>query len=120
MSETPIEGIDYQAGLAQYQKEAMYHRILRIYLKSVPDILDTLTAFTKENLQDYLVTVHGFKGASYGVQANRIAGLAQDLEAAGKEGNLVFIEENNHHLIEEARALLARLKTYLDQQDKSK
>lgn len=116
MTDTPIEGIDYQAGLAQYQMEKIYNRILGTYLKSVPDLLDKLAGFTEESLQDYIITVHGLKGASYGVQANHLGDLAKDLEFAGKEGNTSFIAENNQHLIDEAYALLARLQVYMDGQ----
>lgn len=116
MSDTPIEGIDYQAGLEQYQMDRIYNRILGTYLRTVPEILDTLAAFKEENLQDYITTVHGLKGASYGVQANQIGDLAKELEFAGKDGKVAFIVENNQHLIDETNALLARLQVYMDAQ----
>ncbi|MDR3136111.1 MAG: Hpt domain-containing protein [Coriobacteriales bacterium] len=113
-SETPVEGIDYQAGLAQYQLERVYHRILTSYARSVPDLLNKLAAFVPEELQDYITTVHGLKGASYGVQANHIGDLARDLELAGKQGDLNFIREHNQHLLDETNTLLNRLRVYLD------
>ena len=113
---SPIEGIDYEAGMKQYQMERIYNRILGTYLSSVPAILDTLAGFSEEGLNDYIITVHGLKGASYGVQANHIGDLAKDLEFAGKEGNTSFIRENNQHLIDETNALLARLKVFMDAQ----
>ncbi len=116
MSDTPIEGIDYQAGLAQYRMDKVFNRILGVYLKSVPGILETLATYGEENLQDYITTVHGLKGASYGIYANHIGDLAKELEFAGKDGNTDFIWENNQHLIDEAHALLGRLKIYLDAQ----
>ena len=116
MSEVSIEGIDYEAGLAQYQMAKIYDRILGTYLRTVPDILSTLAAFSEEGLNDYIITVHGLKGASYGVQANHVGDLAKDLEMAAKEGNVAFIEENNQHLIDETNALLARLQVYMDAQ----
>ena len=117
MSDTLIEGIDYEAGLAQYQMKKIYDRILGTYLRTVPEILDTLAAFSEEGLKDYIITVHGLKGASYGVQANHIGDLAKELEFAGKDGTVAFIEENNQHLIDETNRLLARLKVYLDEQE---
>lgn len=116
VSNTPIEGIDYEAGLAQYQMERIYHRILSTYLRSVPEILDTLAAQQEGDLDGYITTVHGLKGASYGVQANHIGELAQDLEFAGKRGDVDFIRQNNQQLIDETNALLARLKAFMDAQ----
>jgi HPt (histidine-containing phosphotransfer) domain-containing protein len=116
VTNTPIEGIDYEAGLAQYQMERIYHRILGSYLKSVPGILDSLAQQQNDDLEGYITTVHGLKGASYGVQANYIGELAQELEFAGKSGNLDFIRQNNQGLIDETNELLARLKVYLDAQ----
>lgn len=117
MSDTPIQGIDYEAGMAQYQMEKIYNRILSTYLRTVPEILDTLAAFSEENLQDYITTVHGLKGASYGVQANHIGDLSKELEFAGKDGNIDFITQNNQHLIDETNILLGHLKIYLDAQE---
>lgn len=117
MADTPIEGIDYDAGMAQYQLPKIYNRILATYLRTVPDILNTLAAFSEEGLQDYITTVHGLKGASYGVQANHIGDLAKDLEFAGKDGKIDFILENNQQLIDETNALLGRLQTYMDTQE---
>jgi len=113
---TPIEGIDYEAGLKQFSMEKIFNRILGTYLKSVPSILDTLAAFSEEGLKDYVTTVHGLKGASYGVQANYIGDLARDLEFAGKDGNIGFIRENNQQLIDETNRLLERLKVFIDEQ----
>ncbi|MDR2671926.1 MAG: Hpt domain-containing protein [Coriobacteriales bacterium] len=113
-AQTPIEGINYEAGLAQYQMEKIYNRILATYLRSAPDLLNALAAFSEAGLQDYITTVHGLKGASYGIQANHIGDLAKELELAGKDGNTDFIVANNQHLIDETNALLERLADFLE------
>ena len=117
---SPVEGLDFEAALVQYRMEKTYIRILTVFLRSVPGILEKLVAFVdaggSDGLNEYITTVHGLKGSSYGVQANYLGELAKDLEFAGKEGNVAFILENNARLIEETNALLARLKVYLDAQ----
>jgi HPt (histidine-containing phosphotransfer) domain-containing protein len=113
-TETPIEGIDYAAGLAQYQMEKIYNRILATYARSAPGLLETLAGFSEADLENYIITVHGLKGASYGIQANVVGDLAKDLEFAGKDGNVEFIKANNQNLIDEANALIGRLSAYLD------
>jgi HPt (histidine-containing phosphotransfer) domain-containing protein len=112
--DSPLEGIDYAAALAQYQMENIYHRILATYVRSAPGLLETLAAFSKDDLENYIITVHGLKGASYGIQANKIGDLAKELEFAGKDGKINFILANNQHLIDETNALIARLAAYLD------
>lgn len=116
MTDTPIEGIDYKAGLVQYQMDKIYNRILASYLRSVPGMLDTLAASCEEDLDSYLITVHGLKGASYGVQANHIGDLAGNLERAAKEADMSFIRENNQHFLDETRSLLSRLEVFLNTQ----
>jgi HPt (histidine-containing phosphotransfer) domain-containing protein len=114
MSTEAIEGIDYAAGLAQYQMEKIYNRILATYVKSAPGLLDTLAAFSEPDLENYIITVHGLKGASYGIQANVIGDLAKELEFAGKDGNIDLIKQKNQNLIDETNALIGRIATYLD------
>ena len=113
MSDSPVEGLDFAAALKQYQIEKVYQRILKVYVSSTPDILAKLAAFSEAQLDDYIITVHGLKGASYGIQANYIGDLAKELEFAGKDGNLALIEEKNTALIAEATALIKRIAAYL-------
>jgi HPt (histidine-containing phosphotransfer) domain-containing protein len=114
---SPVEGLDIQAGIAQYRMEKIYNRILATYLRSVPGILAKLASPTEENLQDYIINVHGLKGSSYGVQANEVGKQAEALEHAAKAGDLAFVHANNDRLAQTTNALLGQLKTYLDAQE---
>jgi HPt (histidine-containing phosphotransfer) domain-containing protein len=113
MSDSPVEGLDFAAALAQYQIEKIYQRILKVYVASTPEILAQLAAFDVTRLEDYITTVHGLKGASYGIQANPVGDLAKELEFAGKEGNVALVAEKNDALIAETSALIERIAAYL-------
>jgi HPt (histidine-containing phosphotransfer) domain-containing protein len=113
MSNSPVEGLDFTAALAQYQMEKIYQRILKVYVTSTPGVLDKLAAFSEAGLDDYITTVHGLKGASYGIYANRVGDLAKELEFAGKDGDIALIAEKNGALLAETKSLIERIANYL-------
>ncbi|MDR0501428.1 MAG: hypothetical protein LBG97_09365 [Coriobacteriales bacterium] len=116
---TPIVGIDFNAALAQFKLERVFLRILTKYRDSIPDVLEQLSNYVEkktpvEGLDDYITTVHGLKGASYGIFANDLGDLAKDLEFAARDGRLDFVSSNNGKLVLETNALLKRIDSYLN------
>jgi HPt (histidine-containing phosphotransfer) domain-containing protein len=109
-----VTGLDIAAGIAQYNNEAIYRRILSVYLKSTPSLLAKLQDPTQDTLDDYIVDVHGLKGSSYGVHAQTVGKMAEELEKAGKAGDFETILANNPALIEAANTLLQELELYLN------
>ncbi|MDR3053615.1 MAG: Hpt domain-containing protein [Coriobacteriales bacterium] len=117
-SETGVEGLDYAAGLAEFPLEKIYRRILRTYIRSTPALLEKLQSDLQdpsdENIQDYITTVHGLKGASYGVHANLVGDKAKALEFAAKDGDLKTVFSQNDALIATTQRMLSDLEAYLD------
>jgi hypothetical protein len=66
--------------------------VLRSYLVHTPELLDKLGSLSRETLPDYAVTVHGLKGASYGICAGEIGKEAEELEHAAKAGDYDQVE----------------------------
>lgn len=63
------------------QKQALLQRILEIYLKSVPQALETIQqAAASGDITQLISTTHGLKGTSDNVGASRIAARARQLE----------------------------------------
>jgi signal transduction histidine kinase/DNA-binding response OmpR family regulator len=102
------EGMDFAEGIERYGSEEIYLRILQSYLTHTPGLLDKLRSPTRETLPDYAITVHGLKGASYGICANVIGKEAEELEFAAKAGDYEKIDAKN-------AAFIAKVETSLEQ-----
>ena len=105
-----IEGIDIQAGKKRYPDDT-YIDVLQAYNKHIPPLLDVLRR--RETIEEYITTVHGIKGASFGICADDIARQAAALEAAGRSGDTQFIDTNNGPFIETVSSILQQLNDFL-------
>jgi CheY-like chemotaxis protein len=104
-----LEGMDLEAGLKRYGSEEVYTRILRSFLTHTPGLLEKLRSLTQETLPDYAVTVHGLKGASYGVCAEAIGVEAEELEFAAKAGDYETVASKNAGFIVKVEAAMDAL-----------
>ncbi|MDR0905524.1 MAG: response regulator [Oscillospiraceae bacterium] len=106
-----IDGVDADAGIARYRTEAVFARLLKSYAAGTPALLDKLRNPTEETLAEYIVNVHGLKGGSYGVSANTVGKLAEELELAGKDGDFAKVLAKNAALIATAEKLIGDINT---------
>ena len=104
-----VPGLDLNGGLTRYGGEEVYLGILRSYAVHTPELLERLRSLSRETLGDYAVTVHGIKGASYGICAGEVGKQAEALEAAAKAGAYEEVARDNDGFIEQAEALLTRI-----------
>jgi hypothetical protein len=104
-----ISGMDLKAGIERYEGETVYLQILRSYTLHTPEQLLTLRALSPETLPDYAVTVHGLKGASYGICAGEIGRQAEALEYAAKAGDYVHVKSGNMEFIAQVEAVLVKI-----------
>jgi CheY-like chemotaxis protein len=111
-----IEGIDLAAGLARFaNREQVYLRVLSSYVSNMPILLDKIRDCSEELLPDYIITVHGIKGASYGISADGVGKQAEELEMAAKRGDLDTIRVRNAPFITTAETLVSELSGLLDE-----
>ncbi|AEF83714.1 PAS/PAC sensor hybrid histidine kinase [Treponema primitia ZAS-2] len=115
-SEKPVPGLDIPGGIKRYNSEKIYKRILTAYSKSAPAMLDTIREPNEKNLSDYMITVHGLKGASRGIDAVEIGNMAEELEFAAKAGDFQKLTKKNSSFIEAAEKLISDIRLYLDSQ----
>jgi CheY-like chemotaxis protein len=101
-----IEGIDIQAGKERYS-EKTYLDVLRAYYIHTPTLLEKL--HNPEQIDDYIISVHGLKGSTYGICAETIGRQAEALEKAARSGDIKYVEANNTFLIETVERLLKKL-----------
>ncbi|MDR2110084.1 MAG: response regulator [Spirochaetaceae bacterium] len=112
-----IEGIDLKGGLQRYETEDTYLRILRSYFLHTPELLEKLRSLTRETLPEYAVTVHGLKGASYGVCAGEIGRWAEELEHAAKAGDYEKVSGENAAFIAAAEKTMDDIGNLLRKSD---
>jgi CheY-like chemotaxis protein len=104
-----IDGVDIAGGIGRYGGAEQYTQVLRSFVNHTPDLLKKITDIAGRPLKEYAIIVHGIKGAAYGVSANTVGHLAEDLEAAAKRDDAAFVLKNNPLFIKSANALLAVL-----------
>ncbi|MDR1949022.1 MAG: hybrid sensor histidine kinase/response regulator, partial [Spirochaetaceae bacterium] len=107
------EGLDVAGGIQRYGNGEVYLRILRSYAIHTPELLEKLRGLSRETLPEYAITVHGLKGASYGVCAGGIGREAEALEHAAKAGNYGEVAAENGAFIARTEALITRLEALL-------
>jgi HPt (histidine-containing phosphotransfer) domain-containing protein len=120
-----IPGLDAAAGLARYGTEKVYLRTLDSWVKHTPAMLDDLAlkagqwADGDESAgKGYTIAVHGLKGASYGVSAQKVGKLAEKLEAASRAGDLETVKAENPALLLDARSLVSLLSSLLEKRQR--
>jgi CheY-like chemotaxis protein len=104
-----IDGVDIAGGIGRYGGVGQYMQVLRSFVNHTPDLLKKITDIAEMPLKEYAIIVHGIKGAAYGVSANTVGRLAEDLEAAAKREGASFVHINNPLFIKSAKALLVVL-----------
>jgi signal transduction histidine kinase/CheY-like chemotaxis protein len=107
-------GIDPEAALRRLDgnREA-YMEILWAFVRHTPAQLDRLRRCTAETLGEYAITVHGLKGANYGVCAQELGKAAEDLETAAKAGRLEAVLAGNPSFIGSMERLIAAVKAVI-------
>ena len=102
-----LPGVDVECALRRLSGDReVYWQALESYLRHTPDLLKK-TRLPSEDIDGYIVAIHGIRGASQGIGAAQIGHEAAELEAAARNGNFAFITEHNSECIERVERLLA-------------
>ncbi|MBR5420802.1 MAG: response regulator [Lachnospiraceae bacterium] len=103
------DGIDVTAGIRNCAGDiSSYYELLRTYAHS--DLSGELQRyFDEEDLPNYTVCAHSIKGASRSVGALQLADRAQELEEAGKRGDISFIWDHHDDVLSEYQSLIEHL-----------
>ena len=115
-----VEGIDFALGIERYNGEQIFLDIIRSWCRHTPILLEKMKSLSVETLPEYAVTVHGLKGASYGVFANEIGKKAEELEHLAKAGNFSAVDADNQGFIKMTESLIAELEGFLQKADAGK
>jgi signal transduction histidine kinase/DNA-binding response OmpR family regulator/HPt (histidine-containing phosphotransfer) domain-containing protein len=113
-----IDGLDIEKGLARFAgDEESLLQVLRAYAETTRPLLDRIRLCTEESLPDYAIVVHGIKGSSYSISADRVGKQAEELEHAARAGDFAFVRSNNDAFLELVEKLLGDLSALLEKTD---
>jgi CheY-like chemotaxis protein/HPt (histidine-containing phosphotransfer) domain-containing protein len=87
-----IDGVDTASGLRRAGgNERAYFEALGVFSRDAAVRLKTLKDLAANNMDDFVVSVHGLKGAAVNIGAASLAEEAALLEAAGRERDMAVI-----------------------------
>ncbi|MCL2243214.1 MAG: ATP-binding protein [Treponema sp.] len=109
-----VEGLDIVKGLDRYGgDEKMYIKLLRSYADNVRTMLDVVENFSEDKIGDYRIKVHGIKGISLDIYADKIGHTAAELEEASKNADIDYIKINNTAFVEAAKKMICGIEDML-------
>ena len=109
-------GLNAEKGIERFGgDENAYVDVLRSYVKNIPPLLETAQTVNKDHQAEYSVIVHGIKGASRGICAEKTAAMAEALELSSKGGDYEYVAAHNSSFIETARKLVSDIEIILTQ-----
>ncbi|MDR1481690.1 MAG: transporter substrate-binding domain-containing protein [Synergistaceae bacterium] len=113
-----VDGIDFKVGVARYDGEENYLKIIRSYVRHTPKLIGELSVGeiespTKDEMKAYVTVVHGLKGSSYGICADAVGKMAEALEHAARTGEWQTVRSGHDALIDMTNTLIAQLKELL-------
>jgi len=116
-NDVSVEGVDLQEGKNRYQEKA-YLDILRAYCVHTPALLEKMRDaknknFSEEVMEEYVITVHGIKGSTYGICAEAMGKQAEALEHAARKRDRQFIDQNHEPCINAVEKIIGELKKLL-------
>jgi CheY-like chemotaxis protein len=110
-----IDGLEIGKALKKYNgDQVVYFNILRTYVANVRSLLGEIETVSAATLPDYKIKIHGIKGASLDVHAEKLGSMAGKLEFAADNGDIAYIEYHNPEFLVYARALISNVEEMLE------
>ncbi len=104
-----IDHLDWKNGLRNCRgDEKIYYSVLRAF-SSATAINAIETAYANADISRYVIEVHGVKSAARNIGAGALANLAEDMEMAGKENDILYLKKHHELFLTQYKALLDRL-----------
>ncbi|MDR1036257.1 MAG: response regulator [Deltaproteobacteria bacterium] len=110
-----IDGLDAEAGIRRTGgSRARWFDTLGVFIRDVRErssVLDRM--HDSDSLQDFTITVHALKSSLANIGADPLSGMAAELEAAGRSGNLAAVRDGAGPFRKELNMLTARIRELL-------
>ncbi len=99
-----IEGLDIKTAMPLLGSESLFMAVLKEYYLTIDKRSMIIEEYcNKEFLKDYAIEVHALKSTSRQIGAYELGALAEELEHAGKDGNLDLVKEKTGLLLVQFR-----------------
>lgn len=105
--------VDFRDGLMRMGSLKTYMNILQTYLRTTDAKVQLLTDWSENDIERFIVEIHGLKGASMAVSAYNLGSLAEELEAKGKKGSLGEIKAALPHFLKQCKKIFIEIKAFL-------
>jgi signal transduction histidine kinase/DNA-binding response OmpR family regulator len=89
-------------------------KLLEVFLRDTKKAIPVLETFGKDDLKLFITTAHAMKSACANVGNPELSEIAKSLEAAGREGDTAFIEENTPEFIKKLGAFVNEITPVTD------
>ena len=94
--------IDYKQGMIYCGSQENLMEVLQLHYEEGNENWHKIKkAYDDEDWKNYVIFVHGLKSSMKSVGLNKLSGMAELLEMAGKEENIEYINKNNEALLSE-------------------
>ena len=98
-------GLQYCGG-----NEEDYKDILQVYLSTgLQKISEIREKYKAEDWKNYTILVHALKSTSIGIGATELGEMAKELEQAGKEENISYIQAHHREVMQEYEEVLLEI-----------
>jgi CheY-like chemotaxis protein len=108
-----IPGVNLERGLECFGDEESYTATIRSFIIHTPELLRELRE-SEGDLEKFRITVHGIKGSSRGIFAEKVGKEAEALERAAREGDRGYLESHRDDFIADAESLIQNLAALLE------
>ena len=114
LSGKEIPGLRIKKGIERFGgDEDTFLKVLESYTVNSRPILERIRGVDSGNLSEYTTDVHGLKGSSRGIFAEKIGDMAEKLEESAKDGDIDFVNKNNAAFIDALYKLIADIEEIL-------
>ncbi|MBR4174563.1 MAG: response regulator [Lachnospiraceae bacterium] len=112
-------GLDSVSAINSLGSADLYEKIVGEYYRGGREKYELIQkAFSNEDWEDYTIRVHALKSSSRQIGAMELGELAQEMEFAGKSGDIDAIRAKTPALMDSYRAVLEGLSFYFEEEEK--
>ncbi len=105
-----IGDLNIKKGLLYCGSLENYRNVLNVHATNGPDNIDKIRKlFEDRDITDYIIYIHALKSSMASIGAETLSEMAKDMEQAGKDGNISYIEAHHEEMMAEYERVIAML-----------